>query len=264
PIDAAFQHQGRNRAQEFDGVLADATMDGATFFEPVILRQLSPTRVLARFPFQKANGFAWNWVAIVEKGGEAWGLVGNGRDFNTFVNAFANRRIPLRAGAVARLETGVSLHVRNHPARFPQDADIQSVTVSGPGLPEAGLSLASLPGCRLWSISASGCATLWRMRVDDLATGNPIPFASLPRALQPVSADPYLTDAEIANFPPNAVYKLVIALVPGSRTAMSRSATTLTYWNRLRSRPLTSDEIGKIAFLDMTQETLALLQNFNG
>src|SRR5262245_43691323 len=158
PIDAAFQHQGRNRAQEFDGVLADATMDGATFFEPVILRQLSPTRVLARFPFQKANGFAWNWVAIVEKGGEAWGLVGNGRDFNTFVNAFANRRIPLRAGAVARLETGVSLHVRNHPARFPQDADIQSVTVSGPGLPETGLSLASLPGCRLWSIRATGCA----------------------------------------------------------------------------------------------------------
>src|SRR5262249_22325708 len=111
---------------------------------------------------------------------------------------------------------------------------------------------------------AAGSGPLWRMGVDAVARGTPIPFASLPRALQPVSADPYLTDAEIANFPPNAVYKLVIALVPGSRTAMSRSATTLTYWNRLRSRPLTSDEIGKIAFLDMTQETLALLQNFNG
>jgi len=264
PIAAGYQHQGRDRAQEFDGVLADATMDGATFSEPVILRQLSSDRVLARFPLQKANGFAWNWVTVAEKAGEAWTLVGNGRDFNTFVNAFANRRIPLRAGQAARLETGIALHVRNYPARFPQDADIQSVTVFGPGLPETGLSLASLPSCRLWSISASGCATLWRVRVDDLGTGNPIPFASLPRGLQPVAANPYLTDAEIANFPPNAVYKLVIALAQGSRTALSRNATTLTYWDRLRSRPLTSEEIGKVSFLDMTQETRDLLQNFNG
>jgi hypothetical protein len=264
PIAAGYLHQGRNRAQEFDAVLADATMDGATFSEPVLLRQLSTNRVLARFPLLKTNGVAWSWVTVAEKAGEAWTLVGNGRDFNTFVNAFANRRIPLRAGAVARLETGVALHVRNYPARFPQDADIQSVTVYGPGLPETGLSLASLPTCRLWSINASGCANLWRVRVDDLGTGAPIPFASLPRGLQRLAANPYLTDAEIANFPPNAVYKLVIALVPGSPTAQSRNAATLTYWNWLRSRPLTSEEIGKIAFLDMTPATLDLLQNFNG
>jgi hypothetical protein len=264
PVAAGYLHQGRNRSQEFDGVLADATMDGAAFSEPVILRQLSSNRVLARFPLTKANTFAWNWVTVAEKTGETWTLVGNGRDFNTFVNAFANRRIPLRAGQVARRETGVALHVRNNPARFPQDADIESVTVLGPGLPDTGLALATLPGCRVWSISASGCATLWRVRVDDLSTGAPIPFASLPRRLQPVASDPYLTDAEIANFPVNAVYKVVIALVPGSRTAQSRNATTLTYWNRLRSRPMTSAEIAQVAFLDMTQDTLDLLQNFNG
>jgi hypothetical protein len=272
PIDAGYQHQGRNRAQDFDGVLADATMDGATFFEPVILRQASSTRVLARFPLLKANGLAWNWVTVAEKAGEAWALVGNGRDFNTFVNAFANRRISLRAGQIARLETGVVLRLRNNPARFPQDADIESVTVFGPGLPGfvdashpgTGLALVNLPGCRFWAISANACGDLWRVRVDDAGTGSPIPVESLGPRLQALTANPYLTDAEVAGIPPHAAYKWVIALAPGSPTALARRATTLTYWDRLRSRPLTSEEIGKIGFLDITQETLDLLQNFNG
>jgi len=228
--------------------------------------------VLARFLFAKTNGFAGSYVTVAAKTGETWTLVGNGRDFNTFVNAFANRRIPLRAGQAARLETGIALHVRNFPARFPRDADIDSVIVYGPGLPGfvdasqsgTGLSLAKVPGCRVWSINPSSCAKLWRVRIDDPSTGNPIPVESLGPRLQPVTADPYLTDAEIAGMPLHSIYRWTITLVPGSPTAVARHATTLTYGDRLRSRPLTSAELAQVRFLDMTRDTLDLLQNFNG
>ena len=272
PIDGAYLHQGRNAAREFDDLLADPGMDGATFLSPTIIRQLSATKVLVQFPFRKVDGFTGFRVTVAENLVTGWTLVGNHRDFELFVNGFANRRIPLTAGQVSRLETGISLFVRNDPANFPRDADVQSANVSGPGLPGfvdmnnfgAGLTLVSLAGCDFMSITANACSSLWRLRINRLDNGAEIPFASLNPSLQALTANPYPTDTVLRTIQPNAVYKWSLTLVPGSPTAVKLGTTTVTYWDRLRSRPLTNEEIVKVSFLDMTADTQTLLTNFTG
>lgn len=250
---AGYKHDGRNASAEFAGLLSDVGNDNMQFQKPEILRQLSTTsnseRVLVRLSATRTDGLIRQLTTVAANNYTAssgWQLVGNQRDYETFVNGFANKRMSANAPANNRYETGLNLYVGN-------SSDIASVQVTGPGLPPGGLTLKAKSGCDFLAIDdGSGtppnCASLYRLR--SLKTDG--------TAFTP-SSSAYLfgskTDAEIQTIIPMDLYKFVITQTSGA------GGGTITYWNRLRSRPLTVAEMGLVKFVEFTPATVALMTN---
>lgn len=144
---------------------------GAIFFKPAIVRQLSASRALVKFPYMKVNGFSGGLTTVVANVNNIWTLVGNQRIYEVFVNGFVNKRISLGTQA-NRYETGINLVVRNRPGIYANDATISSVTVYGPGLPDFvdmnnpgnGITLNKKTGCDFMSLNTGTCGTLFRFR----------------------------------------------------------------------------------------------------
>ena len=253
-----YRHQGRNGSQEFNSMLADASLDDAVFFKPNLLRQLSATRALVAFPFQKVNGFAGGLTTVVEKLNDVWTLVGNSRIFEVFVNGFVAQRNNLANPDNSRIETGINLYVRNNPATFANDFDITAVTVYGPGLPDyvdlsnmgTGKALLKKSGCDFMTMNSTTCGSLFRFASSIIATG----AAFSPASNREYFASPALTDAQILAIKPLSLYKFVI----------TTASKTVTYWERLRARALTAGETLETKFLSLSDESKTLLQTFAG
>lgn len=251
---AGYKHDGRNASAEFSGLLSDTGNDNMLFQKPEILRQLSTTssneRLLVRLSATRTDGLIRQLSTVAANNTTAssgWQLVGNQRDYETFVNGVANKRMSANTPANNRYETGLNLYVG-------PSTDIASVQVTGPGLPPGGLTLKAKSGCDFLAIDdGSGtppnCASVYRLR--SLKTDG--------TAFTPSSGNAYLfgskTDAEIQTIIPMDLYKFVITQTSGA------GGGTLTYWNRLRSRPLTVAEMGLVKFVDFTPATVALMTN---
>jgi hypothetical protein len=258
-VNNQYRHQGRNGSQEFNNMLADSSLDGAVFFKPNMLRQLSATSALVAFPFQKVNGFAGGLTTVVANVNNVWTLVGNSRIFEVFVNGSVTQRNYPGTPANSRIETGINIYVRNNPA-FPNDANIVSVTVFGPALPGyvdvnnmgTGKPLLKKTGCDFMTLNSTTCGTIFRFASNYIATG--LPFTPNANQNPEYFASPALTDTQILAIKPLSLYKFVITTTTG----------TVTYWDRLRARALTAGETLQARFLILSDASKNLLQTYTG
>jgi len=251
---SSYLNDGRDRTQEFSGWINDAGNDSMQFQKPEILRQLSTIpnheRLIVRLSAKRSDGLNREIITVAENnpaGTTGWTLVGNQRLYATFVNAVASKRINVNFHSVDRYETGLNLYVNDNAA-------IDSVVVTGPGLPASGMTLKRLAGCEYLGIAdgtgtAPYCTAYYHLRS--------IKFDGI--AFTPSAASAYLfttlTEAEISAIKPLDLYKFVITQTPAS------GGGTLTYWNRLRSRPLTIEEIARVKFVDFTPSSIAMVTN---
>lgn len=263
---ATYKHNGRTGSIEFNSTLASASADNAKIPVVEIIRQLTATRVLIKATMQKTDGSLQTFITVAEKTGVAstggWQLVGNQRNFDMFVNGFANKRNQLANGAVSRYETGLSVFVRNDPANFAQDATVTAVQVFGPGLPGwvsptspgTGISMTAVSGCDFWSVTPAGCSSLLRMKVSKVSDGSEFTFATLPAGLQANATNPLKTDAEIEAIKPDSPYMFQLTV----------GGVVTTFWEHLRSRPLQAAEVSKITFLEASDGAKNTVNTYNG
>ncbi len=249
-VSSSYLHDGLSGTAQLSGLHGDSGNDNMQFKTSEILRQLDTTanaeKLIVRLSAVRTDGQFRDIVTVAQnKGG--WELIGNQRVFATFVNGVAIKRVNPNTPTRNRYETGMSLNVS-------ANANIASAVVTGPGLPAGGIILKSKAGCDFLAIvPALGtltnnvpCAALYRVR--SLLTNGVTAYT--PTSNTHLFASPQLSDADIQTIQPLDLYKFVIT---------KTDATTLTYWNRLRSRPLTVAEMAKVQFVNFTPTTMALM-----
>ena len=267
-ISSAYKNDGRSKAVEFGSSsplnLSDTANTGMTFMKPEILRQLSTTlgseRLVVRITGTRradlTDGTAnttRELVSVAENSPSGWILVGNQRDFNTFINAAASKRIIANNTANNRYETGLNIYLQGNTG-------MSKAVVTGPGLPVAGITLFNRAQCDFLSISPDGvnpptnCVGYYRLngiKVD----GTPFVPTGVNTYLFAYDSSRkgrFFTDEEIrTEILPNSLYKFVITKTDN---------TTVTYWNRLRSQPLQTADLARVNYVEFKPETVALMK----
>jgi hypothetical protein len=244
-----YLNDGRNGSMEFDGLTTDAGNDGMQFRKPEILRQISDApgaeKILVRLSALRKDGLNRELITVAGNSSAGWQLIGNNRQYESNVNAVASKRISANTPANNRYETGLNLYVRD-------DNTITNVVVTGPGLPSAGITLVPRAACGGYLTISDGspapstatCATYYRLRSQKTDGTAFTPTSST--HLYSTTA----TESTISAIRPLDLYKFVLTKSAGG---------TITYWNRLRSRPYTSAEIASVKFSDFTPATVALM-----
>lgn len=269
-VTSDYLNAGRNATQEFSSLLSDSGNDLMEFQKPEIIRQLVTTlnheKVIVRLSAKRIDGQWRSFVTVAENNHvidtvvPGWKLVGDQRIFDTYINAIAVKRVSANTPANNRYETGFNLYVTK-PLQTKTDNTVRSritqVVVTGPGLPGAGITLKPMVGCDFLAIYNSAtnttpyCADLYRLR--SLLTDGVTPFT-------PGANISYLygskSDGDIATIKPLDLYKFVITYYSNNS---DNSTSTLTYWNRLRSRPLSVAEMVKVRFTDFDASTISKL-----
>lgn len=202
-------------------------------------------------------------VTVVENnpiGLSGWKLVGNQRDFNTFINAAASKRISANTPANNRYETGLNIYLQGNTG-------MSKAALTGPGLPTAGITLFNRTNCDFLSISADGvtpptnCAGYYRVNATktDRSSFTPTNNAYLFATSDPSRGRKFFSDKEIRDIiKPNGLYKFQITKTDG---------TQVTYWNRLRSQPLLAADLANVRYVDFSPETYVLMKTatlYNG
>ena len=253
---STYKHDGRDKSLELGttaGLIGDSGNDGMIFQKPEILRQLSTTankeRLIVRFNAIRTDGQVRALTTVAENnpsvGPTGWQLVGNQRDYETFVNGAASKRMSVNTPANNRYESGLNFFIK-------QSVDIDSVVVTGPGV-EQGITLKPKVGCDFLAIvnpsnnTTPSCNSFYRLS-SVLFSG-----ASYPPSSNYLYKSPSLSDAGIQGIKSHTSYKFFIT------TKINNTTNTFTYWNRLRSRPPTLDEITKLKTIDFTDATKALM-----
>lgn len=273
-VTADYLNAGRNATQEFSNLLSDSGNDKMVFQKPEIIRQLSTTvgneKLLVRLNAKRTDDQFRSITTVAENnhtGYTGWKLVGDQRLFDTVINGVAVKRNSINSPAYNRYETGFNIYI-NRPvqtgltgtaassAGTTSRSKIKQVVVTGPGLPVAGITLRPRSGCDFLAILKSSnntlpyCASLYRLRsllTDESAY---IPTANLAYLYDSK------TDSEIEAIKPLDLYKFVIDYYVNTT---DNTTATVTYWNRLRSRPLTVAEMKQIRYVDFTDATKTLL-----
>ena len=279
-IKSDYKHDGKTLAQEFGSSgsidFTSSGNDGMVFKKPEILRQIDMTKdaeiVQVRLTGLRKDGTTREVVSIAKNNasgaGTGWKLVGNGRDFNTNVSATVTKRIS-QGLTTSRYESDLSLYIEDN-------ASISYVKVIGGGLPSSGLFLRRRSGCDALTIvppksattSVSSlsdldgpttttntsypgqtipCSTLYRLQVIKIIDGSDVTFTSN----QWLQASPQKTNTEVLALNANDLYSFEITKTDN---------TKVTYWNRLRSKPMTAIEIkNQVKFVDFTDATKAMM-----
>lgn len=247
-VATGYLHDGRNAFQEFNSLSIDSGNDNMQFRTPEILRQLDTTlgaeKLVVRLSAVRTDGQIRSITTVARNTSTGWELFGNQRDFETYANGVAVKRISANTPANNRYETGLNLYVG-------ANINIASAVVTGPGLPAGGITLKPKPGCDFLAIADSlsntpFCASVYRFR--SLKTDG---TTFTPNTASAYLFDTTATDSSIQSIQPLDLYKYVIT--------KTNNGGTLTYWNRLRSRPLTVAEMGLVRFVDFTPATTALM-----
>jgi hypothetical protein len=267
-ISPTYKNDGRNKLVEFGPSsplnLSDTGNTGMTFMKPEILRQLSTTvgseRLLVRITgMRRADltdgtaGTTRELVSVAENSANGWKLVGNQRDFNTFINAAASKRITANNTADNRYETGLNIYLQGN-------SGMSKAVVKGPGLPISGITLFNRAQCDFLSISPDGinpptnCAGYYRLNAKKVngTAFTPTGSTAYLFASDATRKGRFFTDEEIrTEIPPNSLYEFVITKTDN---------TTVTYWNRLRSQPLQTADLARVNYVDFKPETVALMR----
>jgi hypothetical protein len=281
-IDSNYKHDGKTRTQEFgaNGSIdfTAAGNDGMVFKKPEILRQIDMTKdaeiLQVRLTgLRRSDGTTRDVVSIAKNNasgaGTGWKLIGNGRDFNTGVSAAVVKRIS-QGLSTSRYESDLSLYIQDNTS-------ISYVKVYGGGLPSDGLYLRRKTGCDFLTITppksgvtsvssvndlanpndsstntayasqAIPCSSLYRLQVTKISDGSNFTFTTN----QWLQAAPQKTNDDVLALKANDLYAFEIH---------KNDNTTLTYWNRLRAKPITASEIkNQVKFVYFTDATKAMM-----
>lgn len=179
-----YKHDGKNIAQEWNGMMRDTAYDKAVFQKPEVIRYFSDspadTRALFRMGIMRASGAGEWYVSVVEKSNNTGGAVklrGNQREFRVGVNAYVSREEQvldkgILAGDGVRGRTAGAHYHSGLNIQFNGNASnpVRYVKVTGPGIPGDGLILRPMNGCSYWVIASSitasptVCTSLYRMQ----------------------------------------------------------------------------------------------------
>ena len=286
-IVANYKHDGKTLAQEFgpNGPIdfTSAGNDGMVFKKPEILRQIDMTKgaevlQIRLTGVRKSDGSTRDLVSIAKNNasgaGTGWKLTGNGRLFNTSINAAVAKRISMGLNT-SRYESDLNTYVQYDPAI--SYVKIYGTGTNNGGLPSAGLFLRPKTGCDFLTITpprlnvttvnsiadladpntasantaynnqAGTCSALYRLQVIKISDGSDSTFTTN----QWLQASPQKTNAEILALNANDLYGFEIHKTDGN---------IVTYWNRLRAKPITANEIrNQIKFVDFTDATKAMM-----
>lgn len=238
----AYKNNGYSGTQQIGSLLTSSAMDNAEFLKPEIIRQLAADRAQIKFAWRRADGVLGSIVTVTQKDTDGvWRLVGNQRDYEVNINGAVTRRQSINGINTSRYETGFNLYVRD-------DGTVTQAVISGSGLPAGGVTLKHRAGCDFLSLAkpdgtTTGCSSLYRVRAAKLDGSAYTPTSSNAHLF----ASPYLADADITAMTPGSLYQIVIT---------PNSGPSLTYWNRLRSRPYTVAELTKVNFIDLVSTNL--------
>jgi hypothetical protein len=159
-----YLHNGFSGGQAFYGLLRDATMVGAVFNPPEVMRFIDDTtaadadRAVLNQRFTDANGVAGNFITVAQKfPGSAttahptdWWLYGNQQPVDSSIQAFVRRSeqqapnpgtAPFANASASRYETGLNIFINKDG---PGSTGLRAARVMGPGLPPAGVVMTPL------------------------------------------------------------------------------------------------------------------------
>jgi hypothetical protein len=159
-----YRHNGFIDGQAFYGLLNDASMVGAKFNPPEIMRFIDDTtaadadRAVLNLRFTDANGVAGNVITVGQKfpGTSTtarptdWWLYGNQQPADTSIQAFVRRSeqlapnpgtAPFANAGASRYESGLNIFINKDG---PGSTGLRAARVKGPGLPPAGVVMTRL------------------------------------------------------------------------------------------------------------------------
>lgn len=285
-IDASYKHDGKDLTTEFgpNGSIdfTSVSNDGMVFKKPEILRQIDMTKdseiLEVRLTGVRSDGTTREVVSIAKNNasgsGTGWKLVGNRRDYNANISAAVVKRTS-QGLATSRYESDLNVYVQyNDDISY---VKVYGVGANNGGLPSSGLFLRRKRGCDFLTITplksgktsvssvsdledpnstiASGtwagqtipCSALYRLQVIKMSDGSNLTFSNN----QWLQASPQKSDAEVLAINLGDLYAFEIHKTNGQ---------ILTYWNRLRGKPMLASEIkDKIKFVEFTDTTKAMM-----
>lgn len=254
-----YRHDGKNLAQEWNGMMTSANYTGAIFSKPDIIRYFSSSaadsRALVRFGLMRADGIGEWFTSVAEKStntGGTWKLRGNQRLYAVSVNAYVTREEQLLgrgSGTASERPQGVIFHSGLN-LYFRGDSNIKYALVKGPGLPAAGVYLRLKDGCSYFAIASNAtstppsCTSLYRMQYRKATSSDPESnYYVNGFGRDPFFAPSAVSDGDLELIQPFSAYRFEIF-----RTTNNTSTPDYVYVERLRGRPLklgTNATIGK-------------------
>lgn len=247
-VAADYRHDGKNLAQEWNGMMSSANYNSAVFSKPEIIRYFSSSssdsRALVRFGLMRTDGIGEWFTSVVEKStntGGTWKLRGNQRLYAISVNAYITREEQLlgRNSGTSERPQGVVFHSGLN-LYFGGDSNIKYALVKGPGLPTAGVYLRSKSGCSYFAIASDAtstppaCTSLYRMQYRKASSSDPESnYYVNGFGRDPFFAPSAVSDNDLGSIQPFSAYRFEIF-----RTTNNTSTPDYVYVERLRGRPL--------------------------
>lgn len=248
-VAADYRHDGKNLAQEWNGMMSSTNYNGAVFSKPEIIRYFSSSsadsRALVRFGLMRADGIGEWFTSVAEKStntGGTWKLRGNQRLYPVSVNAYVTREEQLLgrgSGTASERPQGVIFHSGLN-LYFGGDSNIKYALVKGPGLPAAGVYLRSKTGCSYFAIASDAtstppsCTSLYRMQYRKATSSDPESnYYVNGFGRDPFFAPNAVSDNDLGSIQPFSAYRFEIF-----RTTNNTSTPDYVYVERLRGRPL--------------------------
>lgn len=260
-VAGAYLNDGRNAAQEFDRLLSDSGMDNARFAAPEIIRFYDGNTAQVRLSWMRSDGYPGALGTVAKNLGTAtapaWRLYGNQRNYRFFVNGVAEKRDELNTagGGVSAYTSGINLYF---DTTVGNGATVTYVKVTGPGLGSNGVILKPSTGaCSYLNITSNTgnasaapinkCASYYRLTaVAQDATKTFGGFGGTNPAFAPAA----VPDATLAAIEPLAAYRFEIH---------DSANGVKTYVERLRARPLQTQELPKLHYNVLSAATARLL-----
>ncbi|WP_148415489.1 hypothetical protein [Noviherbaspirillum massiliense] len=248
-ISGTYLNDGKKAADEFDGMLGDANMDGAAFMLPTVQRMYTKDKLLVQLVARQTNGQIRGLITVAERtAGDEWILTGNQRPLKIFVSADARSRKALNQSVAGEkgyssLATGLTVHV---DTKFNENVEILFAKVTGPGLPDGGVDLFNTSDCAFLSTVSGACTSGF------ILSGKYLNSENYPVSPTDDIGEPLLSDSGIESISPFAVYKIELTKADGS--------PSVTYYERLRSRPPTVAELDQVPFPVISSATENLLK----
>lgn len=153
-FDASYKSYGYNVVQRYGYVLIDPAMDGAKFGVPEILTLIKTETgddlALFRLPFKRSDGDTNHVVDVAKRFAAAtaadsgWRVIGNQLDYDASVEARMDRVVDVKNGNKTLYISKLRLYFN---PLGPNASDVNTVKITGPGLPDAGVVLGKSDSC---------------------------------------------------------------------------------------------------------------------
>lgn len=266
-----YKNNGYTGVQELQNIalISSTSMDGAIFNPPTIIQQLSSNLIKIRISGTLADKSTISFDTIAQSTGGVWNLYGNQRNYYMFINAVADITTQLNPSSAfwSQYRTGFNIYIN---ARAGNGSNIQSVQVTGPGLPgyvdpsNQGTGVLMTPStsssCTMMNIysasvpsSRNKCMSYFKVAAKAVDSTN---ATALTNSYGPSGSysnnlgGGMLTDAQLAAIQPLSAYLFKVTLNDNS---------VQYFIERLRGSLMTPNQISTLHPIQISQQTKDLL-----